>query len=78
MTLPDGMTFIRLGTFQFCSRLSSVTIPSSVTEIQHAAFYGCTSLTDVYYGGSQAQWAAISFSTGNEDLKNATIHYNSK
>ena len=39
----------------------------------------CGSLTDVYYGGSESQWKAISVSTtGNADLTGASIHYGSE
>ena len=35
-------------------------------------------LTDIYYGGTQADWNKISINTaGNTDLLNATIHYGS-
>ena len=33
--------------FDYCSRLSSVTIPEGVTSIENCAFYGCSSLTSV-------------------------------
>ena len=32
----------------FCSGLTSITIPSSITSIGFEAFYECSSLTDVY------------------------------
>ena len=55
----------------------SYTIPDSVTSIGGAAFLDCSSLTDVYYAGSEAQWKAISISsTENDDLLTANIHYN--
>jgi len=48
-----------------------------VTSIGAWAFRDCTSLTDVYYAGSEAQWKAISISSnGNDDLLTANIHYN--
>ena len=54
-----------------------MTIPDSVTSIGGWAFEDCTSLTDVYYAGSEAQWKAISISsTENDDLLTANIHYN--
>ena len=33
--------------FDYCSRLSSVTIPESVTSIGNCAFWGCSSLTSI-------------------------------
>ena len=54
-----------------------MTISDSVTSIGEYAFYDCTSLTDVYYAGSEAQWKAISISSNrNDDLLTANIHYN--
>ena len=56
---------------------AAYTIPNSVTSIGEYAFYDCTSLTDVYYAGSEAQWKAISISSNrNDDLLTANIHYN--
>ena len=40
-------------------------------------FYDCTALTDVYYAGTEEEWAAVTIEEmGNEILLNATIHYN--
>jgi hypothetical protein len=40
------------------------------------AFSGCDNLADVYFGGSEAVWNAISINEdGNEALLNATIHF---
>ena len=61
-------------------KLTSVTIPSSVTLIGMDAFYNCDNLTDVYYEGSEAQWQTIKVEEpiSNNALSKATIHYNSK
>ena len=76
-TIPDSVTSIGVWAFEECSSLESVVIPNSVTSIGVWAFEECSSLTDVYYGGSEEQWRAIRVGIGNEDLTNATIHYNS-
>ncbi len=47
--------------FALCANLSSVTLPASVTSIGMSAFWNCTSLETVYYGGSEAEYSAISF-----------------
>ena len=51
-------------------------IPGSVTTIGDRAFYNCTNLTDIYYTGSEADWAQITIGDDNYDLTDATIHYN--
>jgi hypothetical protein len=34
----------------------------------------CDSLTDIYFGGTRAEWDAIEVAEYNEVLDNATIH----
>ena len=74
--IPDGVTYIGRGTFEDCLSLTSITIPDSVKNIVENAFYNCTDLTDIYYSGTEEEWAAIYIGTNNECLDNATIHYN--
>lgn len=63
--------------FSSCSSLAEVTLPASVTEIGRFAFYDCNSLSDVYFGGTQAQWNVVSIETEYSlPLLSATIHYN--
>ena len=78
ITIPDSITHIANGAFSGCDSLSSITIPDSVTSIGDWAFSDCSSLTDVYYSGSEDKWNKISIIFGNEELTNATIHYNQK
>ena len=46
-TIPDSVTSIGSGAFEYCYSLTSVTIPDSVTSIGRTAFNACTSLTSV-------------------------------
>ena len=57
------MTGIGSYAFQYCSGLTSVTIPNSVTSIEYGAFWGCSGLTSVTIpnsvtsiGGSAFEW----------------------
>ena len=77
MVVPQGAERIEMGAFSSCVSLKSVTIPDSVTEIGIAAFADC-GVTDIYYGGSEAQWANISkLGDSNAALAEKKIHYNS-
>lgn len=60
VTIPGSVTSIWYGAFYECSGLTSVTIPANVTIIGSYAFYSCTQLTSIKYGGTKAQWNAIS------------------
>ena len=44
------------------------------TGIGEFAFYDCSSLTDVYYTGTEQQWSQISIDAQNERLLSATLH----
>lgn len=57
--------------------LTKLAIPSTITSIGEWAFGGNTGLTDIYYGGTEEEWAAIEIGEHNEPLSTATIHYNS-
>ncbi len=76
VAIPDSVTSIGKGAFYYCPSLTSVTIGSGVTSIGSWAFDDCYDLTDVYYRGSEAQWAAIEIGDKNDPLWDATIHYN--
>lgn len=76
MTIPVSVTEIAYYSFAGCSNLAEIVIPKSVTTIGEWAFSGCSKLEDVYYTGNETQWQAIDVGYGNDDLLNATIHYN--
>lgn len=77
MTIPKNVQAISEGAFRGCGGLTSITILNPDTIISKNAFNG-TSLRDVYYGGTQAQWNGMMIDKeGNDNLLNATIHFNS-
>ena len=50
VVIADGITVIGVGTFYGLTKLSSITIPASVTRIEKEAFSDCSSLTMVNWG----------------------------
>ncbi len=74
--VPDGVQVLSADAFSCCKNLTSVTLPTSLTNIGPYAFEACEDLTDVYYAGDPAQWAAISIGESNDPLASAAIHYN--
>ncbi|MBD5407331.1 MAG: leucine-rich repeat protein [Treponema sp.] len=60
VVIPDGVTSIGDYAFEYCcTSLASVTIPTSVTSIGSRAFEHCTSLAEIKFEGTKAQWKAI-------------------
>ena len=76
LVIPDGIDTLPTFVFLGFSNIKSVTISKDVKNIGNEAFFHCTALTDVYYEGSEADWAKITIGEKNECLTNATIHYN--
>ena len=75
--IPGSVTTLEDGAFYWAINLTNVTIPSSVTSIGEGAFL-YTSLTDIYYGGSETQWNQIDIAEqDNYMITYAAIHYNS-
>jgi hypothetical protein len=73
VVIGDNVTSISSYAFDGCNSLTSVVIPKSVTSIGSCAFY--FNLKDVYYTGSEEDWAKISIGDYNY-LEYATKHYN--
>ncbi|MCC8160617.1 MAG: leucine-rich repeat protein, partial [Oscillospiraceae bacterium] len=71
-----GSNVVSIGDYAFCwdDSLTSIVIPNSIASIGESAFNSCESITDVYYGGSEDEWAAISIGLDNDYLLGATIH----
>ena len=69
------MTSIGDSAFSYCSKLTSVTIPNSVTSIESYAFEYCNAICDVYYGGTEKEWGNVQIGTNNDPILKARMHY---
>ena len=58
-----------------CSRITSVKLPSSIKYINARVFDSDSSLTDIYYNGSESDWQNIVIDDDNYRLSRVTIHY---
>ena len=74
--ISNSVTSIGDHAFTGCVSLKSVTIHDSVTSISDGAFFDCEGLKDVYYTSTEDEWNKITIGNDNENLTNATIHYN--
>ena len=76
VTIPEGVVSIGIGALGNCEALTSVSLPSSAASIASYAFFNCSSLADIYYGGTQEQWMTTAIAVdGNEALSRASIHF---
>ncbi len=60
VTLPQTADSISAYMFQSCTSLETVYIPASVKSIGENPFTSCRSLKFIYFGGSEAEWKAVS------------------
>lgn len=73
--IPDTVTVIGKNAFSSCYTIEGITIHASVVSVEDYAFDYCKSLQNIIYCGTPAQWAKISFGTGNDSLEEAELTY---
>ncbi len=64
LAFADGATFVERYVFISCSDMTSLYIPKSMREFDYQAFREATSLTDIYFQGTKAEWEAIQKNEG--------------
>ncbi len=78
VTLGKSIENIMYGAFIYCEGLVSVTIKNPKVFLGEYVFYGCNSVEQVNYVGSEHAWKeCLGFSTSDDGLENAnfTYHY---
>ena len=62
--IPDGVTTVGEWAFGGCTSLESVTLPESIANVNANAFKYCRALSVINYGGTCAQWSAVTKKAG--------------
>ena len=64
LQIKDGTTGITEQAFEQLSGLKKIILPSTLKSIEKNAFYGCVSVTDIYFNGSDSDWEAVDMAIG--------------
>ncbi len=83
IVIPEGVKTIGYiaeekecgGSFTGCSALTEVSLPATLTNIYLLSFSECKALTKISFAGSAADWAKVSVSEGNDNIKVAAVSY---
>ena len=74
---PEGDIVIGIAGSAFANEaITSVSFPNTIKAIERRAFNNCSSLTDVYYDGTEEEWEEnVEIGTYNTAIVNATKHF---
>lgn len=62
-----------MNAFSECTNLKTVTIPISVKRIESNSFAECSSLTDIFYSGTQSDWDQIFIESYNSGFNRSFL-----
>ncbi|MCH5205910.1 MAG: NPXTG-anchored protein [Oscillospiraceae bacterium] len=76
--VPENDYYVRIVNFRNCPNLKTLTIMGlALDSYPSIDLVGCTSLTDIYFNGSEADWEKVMIEADDNIKKNITFHYNS-
>ncbi len=73
IVLPKSLEDVSKSAFAYCVGLEKVSILCDLRPIYENVFLGCDALAEVYYFGSEEQWATVTIQDGNEPLEAADM-----
>ncbi|MBE6548368.1 MAG: leucine-rich repeat domain-containing protein [Ruminococcaceae bacterium] len=59
ISVGEGVTVLNPGVFSGLVNLQSITLTKAITAIRENAFYNCSYYTTVKFGGTKAEWDAV-------------------
>ena len=74
VTVPTGITEIYRYAFSYTD-ITSVTIPETVTAVGSCLFSENETLTDIYYCGTETDWAEVTVGDNDDVITNAIAYY---
>ena len=77
VVIPKRVTELSIQLFEGCTSLTTLTLPKNLKVIRIEALYN-TRLMNIYFAGTEAQWAAVTVEEANHELDFATVHYEYK
>ena len=60
IVIPEGVTIIEDGAFSDCVKLTSLTVPSTLKDIEDYVLRGCTALVEIHANTTVSQWRILS------------------
>lgn len=75
--LGEQLRDLPAGAFAGCCALTELVLPAGLETVGDEALRDCAALRTVYYGGTQADWAAVRVGAENAALTRAQWHYQS-
>lgn len=73
--VPKGRAYLSAGGFEATADIETLYLPNSLKEIEDDTFIRSRKLCDVYYDGTEEEWAKVEIGFGNVYLLKAEIHY---
>lgn len=70
VVIPSNVKYLKsgsskAGTFEYCTKLHTVTLAEGIKEIDSESFYDCSILKNIMYSGTKAQWNLITKSSNS-------------
>lgn len=78
LVIGNRVETINYSAFFDCANLKRVIMPKSVKKIVSYAFYKCLALEEVFYLGTEEEWAQIKIGKNGNDIKNVPVYFYSE